>query len=246
MTTPPLPLRLLLVDDEPLARERLRQLCAGIAGVEVIGEASNGREALAAAASLQPEVVLLDVRMPGMDGLEAAAELSRLAVPPAVLFITAYEQHALEAFAAAASGYLLKPVRREQLAAALAQLQRPTLAQRPQLAPAAPAGHLLVRHGTQWRVVPLTAVLACVADQKYVTLHTREGEFLTEDSLRQLEEEHPTYWLRVHRNALVVPAAIGSLTREADGGLRLCFRDSPLVVMASRRLAPAVLRRLGR
>ncbi len=101
------PLRLLLVDDEPPARERLRQLCAGIPDVVVVGEAGNGREALVLAGQLVPEVVLLDVRMPGMDGLEAARQLAALPVPPAIIFITAFEQHALEAFDTAASAYLL-------------------------------------------------------------------------------------------------------------------------------------------
>jgi two-component system response regulator AlgR len=262
---PPNPLRLLIVDDEPPARERLRQLCAGIPDVLVVGEAGNGRAALELAGHLAPEVVLLDVRMPGMDGLEAARELAQLPLPPAIIFVTAYEQHALEAFDTAASAYLLKPVRREKLAAALARAQRPTLAQRigsatlPEAGNAAATnegvsllatpGHITVRqqtaHGTQWHLVPLSEVLACVADQKYVTLHTAQGEFLSDHSLRELETAHGAYFLRVHRNALVVPAAIATATRTADGGLTLTLRHGGLTIDASRRLAPEVLRRLG-
>ncbi len=266
----PTPLRLLIVDDEPPARQRLRQLCAGIPDILVVGEAGNGREALEQAGLLAPEVVLLDVRMPGMDGLEAARELAQLPLPPAIIFVTAYEQHALEAFDTAASAYLLKPVRREKLAAALARAQRPTLAQRfgnaglPEannvlaantLATSDPArpvttpGHITVRqqmaHGTQWHLVPLGEVLACVADQKYVTLHTTQGEFLSDYSLRELETAHGTHFLRVHRNALVVPAAIATATRSADGGLTLTLRHSGLTLDASRRLSAEVLRRLG-
>ena len=269
------PLRVLLVDDEPPARERLRQLCAGIADVVVVGEAGNGRQALELAGQLAPEVVLLDVRMPGMDGLEAARQLAALPLPPAVIFITAFEQHALEAFDTAASAYLLKPVRREKLAAALARAQRPTLAQRiaggvgvrvgegvpasPSAdatgaaplatAPAPVPGHITVRQqtagGVQWQLVPLAEVLACVADQKYVTLHTTRGEFLSDHSLRELETAHAAHFLRVHRNALVVPAAIATATRNADGGLTLSLRHGGLIIEASRRLAPDVLRRLG-
>jgi len=267
---PTSPLRLLIVDDEPPARERLRQLCAGIPDVVVVGEAGNGREALEVAGHLAPEVVLLDVRMPGMDGLEAARELAQLPLPPAIIFVTAYEQHALEAFDTAASAYLLKPVRREKLAAALARAQRPTLAQRlgsatsPEAAnavatnavatssgsaPLMTPGHITVRqqtaHGTQWHLVPLGEVLACVADQKYVTLHTIQGEFLSDNSLRELETAHGAYFLRVHRNALVVPAAIATATRTADGGLTLTLRHGGLTIDASRRLAAEVLRRLG-
>jgi two-component system response regulator AlgR len=277
----PTPLRLLIVDDEPPARERLRQLCAGIPDILVVGEAGNGREALKQAGLLAPEVVLLDVRMPGMDGLEAARELAQLPLPPAIIFVTAYEQHALEAFDTAASAYLLKPVRREKLAAALARAQRPTLAQRlgnatlPEAAnalaantlaantlaanalastgsaaPQTPAGHITVRqqtaHGTQWHLVPLSEVLACVADQKYVTLHTSQGEFLSDYSLRELETAHGAYFLRVHRNALVAPTAVTAATRTADGGLTLTLRHAGLTIEASRRLTPEVLRRLGR
>jgi two-component system response regulator AlgR len=241
-------LRVLVVDDEPPARERLRQLCGDLPDVEVVGEAANGREALEATGRLAPDLVLLDVRMPGMDGLEAAQQLAQLPTPPAVVFVTAYDHYAMEAFDAAAAAYLLKPVRREKLAAALARAQRPTRAQQSALgalAAAAPAaGHLTVRHLGQLRLVPLASVLACVADQKYVTLHTREGDFLTEESLKSLEDSYPALLLRVHRNALVAPAHVLSVGRETDGGLRLQLRDHPLVLEASRRQAPEVLRRL--
>jgi len=272
----PTPLRLLIVDDEPPARERFRQLCAGIPDILVVGEAGNGREALEQAGLLAPEVVLLDVRMPGMDGIAAARELAQLPLPPAIIFVTAYEQHALEAFDTAASAYLLKPVRREKLAAALARAQRPTLAQRlgnatlPEAAnalagstftanafastgsaaPLTPSGHITVRqqtaHGTQWHLVPLSDVLACVADQKYVTLHTTQGDFLSDHSLRDLETAHGAHFLRVHRNALVAPTAVTTATRTADGGLTLTLRHAGLTIEASRRLTPEVLRKLGR
>lgn len=240
------PLRVLVVDDEPPARERLGQLCAALPGVVVVGEAANGRDALEATGRLAPDLVLLDVRMPGMDGLEAAQHLAQLPVPPAVVFVTAYDHYALEAFDAAAVAYLLKPVRREKLAAAIARAQRPTRAQLLAAAPAVPpAGHLTVRHLGQLRLVPLADILACVADQKYVTLHTTAGEFLTEESLKSLEDAYPDLFLRVHRNALVAPAHVQSVVREPEGGLRLQLRGLPLELEASRRLAPEVLRRLG-
>src|SRR5215510_16604100 len=117
-------LKVLIVDDEPPARERLRALLAEIGEVEVIGEAANGAEALSHTHDLAPDVVLLDVRMPGMDGLEAARHLNVLEEPPAVIFTTAYDQYAVEAFEAQAVGYLLKPVRKEQLAHALRHAAR--------------------------------------------------------------------------------------------------------------------------
>src|SRR5579864_2641547 len=135
----PARLKVLIVDDEPPARERLRSLLAEIADTEVVGEAANGYEALREAHERAPDVVLLDVRMPGMDGLEAARHLNVLEEPPAVIFTTAYDQYAVEAFQAHAVGYLLKPVRREQLAAALTRAGRLTRAQLQKLASGAEA-----------------------------------------------------------------------------------------------------------
>src|SRR2546430_3819753 len=126
-------LRVLIVDDEPPARERLRSLLAEIADVEVVGEAVNGHEALKESHDLAPDVVLLDVRMPGMDGLEAARHLNVLEEPPAVIFTTAYDSHAVEAFDSHALRYLLEPVRKEQLAASLARAGRLARAQVPRL-----------------------------------------------------------------------------------------------------------------
>ena len=125
---PAAPLKVLIVDDEPPARERLRSILAEIADVEVVGEAANGHEALNASHALVPEVVLLDVRMPGMDGLQTARHLNVLEEPPAVIFTTAFDEYAVEAFEAHAVGYLLKPVRKEQLAAALTRTGRLTRA----------------------------------------------------------------------------------------------------------------------
>ncbi len=121
-------LRVLVVDDEPLARERLSHLVEELPDVELAGVASGGEEALLLAGRLKPEVILLDIRMPGMDGLEAAHHLARMPEPPAVIFTTAFEQHALEAFDAQAAGYLMKPVRAEKLQEALARARRPTRA----------------------------------------------------------------------------------------------------------------------
>src|SRR6202048_858091 len=112
-------LKVLIVDDEPPARERLRSLLTEIPDVEVVGEAVNGEQSLARTQELAPEVVLLDVRMPGMDGIEAARHLNALEEPPAVIFTTAFDEYAVNAFEAHAIGYLLKPIRKEKLATAL-------------------------------------------------------------------------------------------------------------------------------
>lgn len=232
-----MPLRLLLADDEPLARQRLRQLCDSQPAIEVVGEAGTGDDVVSLSRQLAPDAVLLDIRMPGRDGLSTARELAALPMPPAVIFVTAYDQHALEAFDVAASAYLLKPVRRERLAAALERVPRRT--------PAVLTVRRMTAQGAQVQRIPVPTVLACTADQKYVTLHTTEGAFLAETSLRELEAQHGARWLRVHRNALVAIEHVASVTRTGDGGLDIVLRGSSLVVQASRRLAPEVLRRLG-
>jgi two-component system response regulator AlgR len=238
-------LRVLVVDDEPPARERLKQLLAELPDTELAGEAGSGEEALAVAAEARPDVVLLDIRMPGMGGLEAARHLASLTDPPAVVFTTAYEQHALEAFDAQASGYLLKPIRRERLASALERLRRPTRAQRTVTTePGKARTHVTARVRDQLKLIPVRDVLCFVAEQKYTTVRHVAGEDLIEDSLRSLEREFPDEFIRVHRNALVAIEKIESLDREPDGRYAVRLRHGGGTLQVSRRLAAEVLRRL--
>lgn len=238
-------LRVLVVDDEPPARERLKQLLAELPDTELAGEAGSGEQALAVAAATRPDVVLLDVRMPGMGGLEAARHLAALSDPPAVVFTTAYEQHALEAFDAQASGYLLKPVRRERLARALERLRLPTRAQRAVMAGAGSGRtHVTARVRDQLKLIPLRDILCFVAEQKYTTVRHAGGEDLIEDSLRSLEQEFQDEFIRVHRNALVAIGQIESLEREPDGRYAVRLRRGGGTLQVSRRLATEVLRRL--
>ncbi len=235
----PAALKVLIVDDESPARERLRSMLAEIADIEVIGEAGNGHEALKATAELNPDVVLLDVRMPGMDGLEAARHLNVLEEPPAVIFTTAYEQYAVEAFEAHAVGYLLKPVRKEQLAASLVRAGRLTRAQLQKLASGAEARrtHIGARHRDGLRLIPIEEVQYFLADQKYTTVRHVNGEDLIEESLRLLEREFSTSFARVHRNALVNVKYLERIERDAAGQYFVHLRgcDAPLEV--SRRMA---------
>jgi two-component system, LytTR family, response regulator AlgR len=214
----PLHLKVLIVDDEPPARDRLRGLLAEIGDVEVIGEAANGAEALSHTHDLAPDVVLLDVRMPGMDGLEAARHLNVLEEPPAVIFTTAYDQYAVEAFEAHAVGYLLKPVRKEQLAASLARAGRLTRAQLQTLAAAG-------------------ARRSHVADQKYTTVRHLGGEDLIEDSLRLLESEFGASFVRIHRNALIGVKYLERIERGADGQYFVRLRGCEAPLQVSRRMA---------
>ena len=243
MSAAPGPVSVLVVDDEAPARERLVRL-AGEIGARVVGEAANGREALERAAEFRPDVVLLDVRMPEMDGIETARHMALLPAPPAVVFTTAYDEYALAAFDAQAIGYLLKPVRRDKLEAALATARR--LA-RPALAPlgaSAKRSHFAVRARDQLRLIPVGEVLACVADQKYVTLHHRGGTDLIEESLRSIEDEFGAEFVRVHRSALAAVRHVAAVDRDAEGRYHIRLRDSTLSLEVSRRLAGDLLRRL--
>ena len=238
-------MRVLVVDDEPPARARLRRLLEELPDAECTGEAGTGEEALDQARATSPDVVLLDIRMPGMGGLEAARRMAALPDPPAVIFTTAYEQHALEAFNVEASGYLLKPIRRERLAAALERAQRPSRAQLARIAEATEARtHVTARIRDQLKLIPVADVLYFFAEQKYTTVRHLDGEDLIEDSLRALEEEFARQFVRVHRSALVAVAHIEALERAADGGTIVRLRHDGGELQVSRRLAGEVARRL--
>ena len=232
-------LKVLIVDDEAPARERLRSLLGEIADVAVVGEAVNGPDALARTEDVAPDVVLLDVRMPGMDGLQVARHLNVLEEPPAVIFTTAYDQYAVEAFEAHAVGYLLKPVRKEQLAAAVARAGRLTRAQLQRLAAATEARrtHIAARRREGVKLIPIEEVQYFLADQKYTTVAHLQGEDLIEDSLRLLEGEFAPAFVRVHRNALVSVKHLERIERSAEGQYYVRLRGCAAPLQVSRRMA---------
>jgi len=233
-------LKVLIVDDEPPARERLRSLLSEIPEVAVVGEAVSGAEALALTHDLAPDIVLLDVRMPGMDGLEAARHLNVLEEPPAVIFTTAYDEYAVEAFEAHAVGYLLKPVRKEQLAAALSRAGRLTRAQLQKLAAAgaeARRTHIAARSREGLKLIPIEEVQYFLADRKYTTVAHVHGEDLIEDSLRLLESEFGGSFVRIHRNALVAIKYLERIERSADGQHLVRLRGCAAPLAVSRRMA---------
>jgi two-component system response regulator AlgR len=199
----------------------------------------TGEQALQQTIELMPDVVLLDVRMPGMDGLEAARHMNVLNEPPAVIFTTAFDEYAVTAFEAQAVGYLLKPIRKEKLAAALAQAGRLTRPQLQKLSANTPQRrtHIAARHREGLRLIPIEDILYFLAEQKYTTVRHLKGEDLIEDSLRALEEELGSSFVRVHRNALVSVRHLERIDRNADGQyyVRLQGCEAPLQV--SRRMA---------
>jgi two-component system response regulator AlgR len=249
-TSPPASeqLRALIVDDEAPARERLRRLLEEIGDVAVVGEATNGMEALDRCAALDPDVVLLDVRMPGMDGIEAARHLATLEEPPAVIFTTAYDEYALAAFEMEAVGYLLKPVRREKLARAVRHAARLAGPQLARLAEQSQLGRrrtqICARLGDQLRLVPLEDVLYFNAGQKYVTMRHCGGRELIDESLRALEQEFAPDFIRIHRNSLVARRYVQAVERNPEGHLLVRLTGCEEALQVSRRYAAEALRQI--
>ncbi len=215
-------MRILIADDEAPARMRLRRLIEEAGTGEVIGEAASGREALAAVEREQPDLVLLDIRMPEGDGLSVARALSGTSVPPAVVFVTAHSDRALAALEAGAVAYLVKPVLGERLREALERAGRPTRAQLSALDTGDNRGeslrtHIGARVGRELRLVPVAEVRYFQAADKSTIAVYEEGEVIVEESLNALEAEFAGAFLRVRRNLLVARAAVRGLQQHSDG-----------------------------
>jgi len=232
------PLRLLVVDDEAPARTRLRALLDALpeAGAVIVGEAGDAEAALALLQAQVADAVLLDIGLPGSDGLRLAGALQALPRPPAVVFVTAHAGHALRAFELEAVDYLTKPVRRERLLAALQRLRQRL---RPSAAP--PEGPALLVHD-RGRVLrlPHAEVLVLKAEQKYVTLRTAEHAYVLDESLTDLEQRLGAAFVRIHRNALVARRAIRELQLRGIGADGWAVRVAPLdewLAVSRRQLA---------
>jgi len=239
-------MKVLIVDDEAPARARLRALLEEIGGATVAGEAADGARAIAAATELRPDVVLLDIRMPRMDGIEVARHLALLPDSPGVIFATAHDEHAMQAFDAQAIAYLLKPVRREKLAAALERAARLTRRQLDAVGAMPQARtHVAVRLRDTLKLVRIEDVLCFVAEQKYTTVRHAGGEDLIEDSLRTLESEFGARFTRIHRNALVATARLKALERDAEGQYHVVVDGLGEPLAVSRRMAGELRERLG-
>ncbi len=231
-------MKVVIADDEPLARARLRMLLDAEPGIEVVAEAGDGRAALEACAAHDPALVLLDIAMPGIDGLEVARHLSAFEPRPAVVFCTAYDAHALKAFEAAAVDYLVKPVRPERLQAALVRARTYT-AGREAVAGNGEAQkhrtHLCARLRGSLRLIPVEEIRYLQAEEKYVVVHHARGEDLVEESLKSLEDEFGPRFLRIHRNCLVARHELVELRRDLDGHVHAVLRHGDRPLEVSRR-----------
>lgn len=239
-------MRVVIADDEPLARERLRSLLGELPGVQVVAEAENGEQALHACAELQPDLVLLDIAMPGLDGLEAARHLATFDPRPAVVFCTAYDAHALSAFEAAAIDYLMKPVRAERLVAAL-ERARTFLAGRngqPSTPSQAARTLLCARLRGSLRLIPVEDIHYLQAEEKYVVVHHARGEDLIEESLKSLEEEFASRFVRIHRNCLVARHELVELRRNGGGQVQAVLRHGKAPLEVSRRCVASLKQEL--
>ena len=238
-------LRVLIVDDEALARSRLKSLLADCTapGALLVGEAANLAQAMQCVAHQAVDVVLADIHMPGGDGLGLAQALRELPTPPAVVFVTAHTEHALQAFELAALDYLTKPVRLERLQASLQKVERFTRVNREQEADL-PDEILLIQERGRTERLPLSEVLYLKAELKYITVRTASHSYMVEGSLNDLERRYASRFLRIHRNALVARQAVRSLERHHDASegevwaVRLDRVSEPLFV--SRRQLAAV------
>ena len=247
-------MKVLVVDDESLARERLLRLLAKLRPDTQCLEAADGEEALEQVKAHAPDLVLLDIHMPGKDGLEVAAQFDALDSPPAVIFCTAYDEYALEALRHQAVAYLLKPVRSGELAQALdnaGRVNRVQLASlRVEQAVSQGTGDVRTQVSSETHrgleTMPVDEVRCFLAEQKYVTAYSSQGQLLIPDTLKDLQQEFGESFVRVHRNALVALAHIVRLHRDERIGWCVELEGVEERPIVSRRHLSEVKKRLER
>jgi two-component system response regulator AlgR len=236
-------MKILIADDEKPARDRLKRLLGTMPDYAVVAEASNGNEAVDYNEQQQPDIILMDIRMPGMDGLEAAKFISQHERPPAIIFTTAFSDHALEAFEAYAMDYLLKPVRVERLQQAIETCSRVNraqiLEQLNEITQTEVRKHICARVRGNLVLIALEDIYYFQAEQKYVTVRHTGGEVLIEEPLKTLEVEFKETFYRIHRNALVRLDKIAGMRNNPDGH-QIFFTDIEDKLEVSRRHLPSV------
>jgi len=241
-------MNVLIVDDEHLARQRLRKMLSAKTDYQVIGEAETGEDALKKSQNSRPDVILMDIRMPGMDGIEAASYINRMDNPPAIIFTTAFSDHALDAFETHAIDYLLKPIKQSRLEAALDAAKRMNKAQLSELRQKDEninaRQKICVKSRGALELIPIEEILYFKAEQKYVTLRTAEQEHLIEESLVMLEREFAEHFIRIHRNALVSLNTVKGLVKNAQSHVCVSFAEVDDLLEVSRRHLPFIRKTL--
>ncbi|MCL6234833.1 MULTISPECIES: LytTR family DNA-binding domain-containing protein [Acinetobacter] len=241
---------ILICDDEPLAVERLSRLVTQL-GHQVVAKASHGQQAIDLAQSLEPDVILLDIQMPEMDGLTCAKLLRELDPMPAIIFCTAYDHHALDAFKSNAEGYLLKPVMQQELQQVLDHLTKLTQAQLSTIKQKENMDEIKIsRHQIAAKtyrgveLVPVENIYYFLADQKYVTVRHKNGSVLIDETLKDLEHEFGDRFIRIHRNALVSVSFLDGLEVVSSGQYQVRCRDLDERLSVSRRHLPNLRERI--
>jgi two-component system, LytTR family, response regulator AlgR len=235
-------LNIMVVDDEPLARDRLKRMLESETDYQVVAEAENGEQAIARAVQYTPDIILMDIRMPGVDGLQAAQQLAQADNPPAIIFCTAYDEYAINAFDVQAVGYVLKPVRRVALMEALGRAQRISRVQLQALASEQADSaesqvrtHLSVTTAAGLELLPLDEITHFRADHKYVMAFCAGRERVVDEPLKELEQVFEPRFLRIHRNCLVAVAHIESMQRTKTGQSQVYLRGLAEPLTVSRR-----------
>jgi two-component system response regulator AlgR len=234
-------LNILIIDDETPARDRLRRLVEAIAGCEVVGEAASAAHALERIRELNPQVLLLDISMPGMDGMSLARVLQEGGTSPAIIFCTAYQDQALEAFEQEAVDYLVKPVRAERLEKALEKAKRYLGDVQ------SPDEEHFLRSTLGGKVIltPIHRVICLLAEDKYTTVIHEKGSSVIEDSLTELEQRFDQIFFRIHRNALVSRKHIRGLSRTQSGNAQVLLSGTDHKPDVSRRKASSLRKLLN-
>ena len=235
---------ILICDDEPLAVERLSRLVTQL-GHQVVATATHGQQAIDMVQFYEPDVVLLDIQMPEMDGLSCAQHLRQLEPMPAIIFCTAYDEHALDAFKSNAEGYLLKPVMQQELAQVLEHLAKLTQAQMSQLKQKENMDEINISRqqiaAKTYRgveLVPVENIYYFLADQKYVTVRHKNGSVLIDETLKELAQEFGNQFIRIHRNALISVHYLDGLEVVSSGQYQVRCRELDDRLAVSRRHLP--------
>ena len=235
----------LIVDDEPLARQRLSRLVNDL-GYSVIAEAANAEHALAAVKEFDPSILLLDIEMPGENGLQVAELIAKMDTPPAIIFTTAYDQYAIDAFNTLAAGYLLKPIQKQQLekaldkAKSLSKLQLFVLTENEKTSAPSQRSQIAAKTHRGMDIIPLENIACFIADHKYVMVISHDGQVLIDETLKELEQEFSETFCRVHRNALVSKKHIQGLERDNQGHYYVRLAGVEEKPMVSRRYTSKV------